>query len=217
MKIKFLICSVIVFLTGCNSLPSPKEPTGDWTPVNQPGIPKTTTPGTSAYLLSKDSQRSKNTATHNEPDKKYSISLEQAIEHYIPSTYRVEVDPDVNLKTEIAFDSSTNWLEALGQGMSEANIEFATNLYKKSATIKRTKLSLADATMLLLPADYTVFSDAGINQNTQLHFDTRKYWVEALSNGVAETGIELTIDFTKKIIYLTSASRNVSQPPVIIK
>lgn len=215
MKILILFCSITFFMMGCNSIPFPKQLKGNWAPVNQQISVKVTNPKAAESSIKKDVRDNAQTPVQHKSDMVYSLSLEQAIKQYIPPSYKLEIDPDVNLTFMIDIVNSKNWLEALGQGMSEANIEFVTNLHKKSATIKRTKLSLAEAIDLLLPNDYTVFTDTGINQNTLLHFDTRKYWVDALSKGMAETGIELTINFTGKIIYLTSARRDIGQSTAI--
>lgn len=143
------------------------------------------------------------------------LSIQDALTQHVPEEYKVTTSPDVDIKALIFYDNSTSWIEALGKGMSEANIELVTNFHKKTVTIKRSKLSLLEAIDLLLPNDYTVFTDANVNQNTLMHFDTRKFWVEALNSGTAETGIELTINFSKKIIYLTSSQRDVSPSLVV--
>jgi len=133
----------------------------------------------------------------------------------MPATYRVEIDPDVNLQSVITLDVSQNWLEALGQAMVDADIEFITNLYRKSATIKRTKTSLGQAIDQLIPNDYTVFTHAGIDLQTPIHFDTHQFWVDALNRGVDEIGIDLTINFTNKSIYLMPIKNYAGSPPAV--
>ncbi len=133
------------------------------------------------------------------------LTLKQAIDDLVPSTYSLDIAEDLSLNTFIHIDTSKNWLEALGQGLSEANIEFVANLYSKSATIKWNKIALAQVIKTYLPEDFTVFSDAGIDLQSLVRFDTRQYWAEALSLGTRDNGIALTINYENKIISLRPA------------
>jgi hypothetical protein len=176
-------------ISGC-TVHQPPRPTGAWSNVNK-----------SAPLYE--------VATPHKPTAQapISISLENAIAQFAPPIYRLEIDPDVDMATIITYDSSKNWLEALAQGMSEASIEFTANLHRKSGTIKRSTITLAEVIDLLLPNEYTVFSDATLNQGTLLYFDQRKHWIDALNNGVTAASIELKIDFTQKVIYLRPTNK----------
>ena len=133
------------------------------------------------------------------------LTLKQAIDTLVPSTYRLDIAEDLNLNTSISIDTSKNWLEALGQGLSEANIEFITNLYSRSATIRWNKIALAQIIKTCLPPDFTVYSEAGIDLQSLVRFDTRQYWAEALSLSALDNGIALTINYGSKIIALRPA------------
>jgi hypothetical protein len=133
------------------------------------------------------------------------MTLRQAIDALVPATYRLDIADDLNLNTSITVDRSANWLEALGQGLSDANIEFITNLYSKSATIRWNKVALAQVIKTWLPTDFTVYCAAGIDLQSPVRFDTRQYWAEALSLGALDSGIALTINYGNKIIALRPA------------
>ena len=133
------------------------------------------------------------------------LTLKQAIDTLVPPIYRLDVAEDLNLNTSISVDTSKNWLEALGQGLSEANIEFITNLHSKSATIRWSKIVLSQVIKTCLPPDFTVYAEAGIDLQSVVRFDTRQYWAEALSHSALDNGIALTINYGSKVIALRRA------------
>jgi len=133
------------------------------------------------------------------------MALQQAISQLVPADYRLDIEDDLNLETPLKVDVSKNWLEALGQAMAEANIEFVANLYQKSATVKWNKMTLAQVVEQYLPADFTVYSESGIDLQSLVHFDPRQYWAEALRLSTVDHGVDLTINYTGKIIALRPA------------
>lgn len=181
----FLIVGLVVAIAGCASHQATR-PSGAWSNVNR----------TAQIQIAKPS---KSVPT--------SITLASAITQYAPPTYRLSIDPDVDMSTVILYDHSKNWLEALAQGMSDANIEFTANLYKKTGTIKRSTVTLAELIDAELPNEYTVFSDATLSQDAIIHYDHRKHWIDALTSAAAEAGIDLKVDFTQRVIYLKQVNK----------
>ncbi len=217
MKTPRLLLCAMLMISGCQFTPGPLEP---WSALNEPGPvgagrrDPTSVHGEKSLSRTVSAQADK---LPGDPGQSrlnstgpMSLPLEKAIYQYIPGNYHIEIDPDVDIQSVIAVDGAGNWLEALGQGMYDADIEFITNLYRKSVHIKRSKTTLEQAIDQLIPNDYTVFTHADIDLTTLIHFDRRQFWVEALSNGVGEIGVDLTIHFTDKSIYLKPARRHTS-------
>lgn len=204
---------VIIYISGCNSLSSSYEP---WTAVNtmestgslHHKVNNEVFNNSLNSLVPIQRERKPDSALINITDLNHliSLSLEQAITQFIPAMYRIEIDSDVNTKSLITVDQSKNWLEALGQGMSEANMEFVANWSNNSVAIKRKKITLVSAIETLLPSDYRVFADAEINPQIMIYFDPRQNWVEAFSSGIVDMNIDFTINFSEKIIALKKSA-----------
>lgn len=65
-----------------------------------------------------------------------------------------------------------------------------------------------------VPNDYQVFTDASVDVETPIQFDTKTYWLDGLTKGAAAAGIEVTINMTKKVIRLTRASPSPQTKPI---
>ena len=57
-----------------------------------------------------------------------------------------------------------------------------------------------------VPNEYQVFTDANVDIETPIQFDTKTHWLDGLTKGAAAAGIEVTINMTKKVIRLSPAS-----------
>ena len=182
-----------LLLQGCHSLPSASE---SWAAVNTVHSARTVPhPGEAL----------------NAP-RLLRLTVSEALDTLVPASFQIDVAHDLDPNTVINVDTTKNWLEALGQGLYEADMEFITNLYSKSATISWNRIALAQVIKTYLPADFTVYSNAGINLQSPFRFNTRQYWAQALSVGAVENGIVLTIDYGDKIISLRPADDPVRLP-----
>ena len=199
-------------LGACHALPGTAEP---WTAVNNVNPVRSEFPaaGRNAAAAGKiKTQFNAIQASVAKSDHATMLSLQQAVGQLVSAGYRLEIDSDLNLGTQLKIDTAKNWLEALGQGLSEANIELITNLYTQSATIRWNKMSLAQVIADYLPEDFTVYSDHGVNLQALIRFNPRQYWAESLSTGVADTGIDLTINYKSKFISLRPDQADRSGP-----
>jgi hypothetical protein len=199
----------IIYLSGCQ-LPSTSAQT--WSAVNNlPGVtppnrigavsPVTTGPGAGRNTSGAAGRRS----TH--ADAAVRMSIRQAIAEMVPHTYFVDIDEEINVDSMIQIHTTQNWLEALGQGVAEADIELITNLNKKSLFLRLKKRTLAEVIDRLLPEDFTVFTDADVNLQTLIHFDTRENWVQAFNHATRDTDIDFSVNFSSKVISLSPLSR----------
>ena len=227
MRMRSVTLAAMLCMGGCTIPSRVAEP---WTAINTLDTNKTSHHEVRPYYRQQHgapaSDRFVSTSTNSETGTSFnnsgtehyrlsqtlSLPLDGAIDHYIPNTYRIEIDPDVDLKSVINIDISKSWIEALGQGMSDAELELITNMYHKSAKIKRTKTPLGQAIDQLLPPDYTVFAAAEIDLQTLIHFDKRQLWIEALRLGVADIDVDLTINFTQKVIELKPIIKHEDNP-----
>jgi hypothetical protein len=219
MEKLFISTLLLTVLVGCHSLTDASE---KWASVNKPdqsnpahgmktNWQSNKIPVVNAPTITPPAVQPR-IAHSSEPAATLKLNLKQAIGQVVPSEYEISVDPDVNLNSPVAIDITKSWLDTLGQALSEANIELIVNLHKKTLAIKRTKITLEQAIEKLLPADFTVFSDANVNLQTSVYFDTRQYWIEAFSYAMADVGIDLTVNLKRKIISLRSiASANANE------
>lgn len=200
-----------ICITGCQSFHSPRE---SWAEVNPLQTTAETDTQTGLHSASAVSKKLPATDSHNalaakkvQRQRATYWSIRQVVTEFIPASYRVDTGDGIDLDAVIQIEPSENWLEALGAGMSLANIELITNITRKTLFLRRKKIALAEVIEKLLPDDFTVFSDADINLQTLIHFDRRENWVQAFNHGTAESDIDLTIDFTNKIIALKPKNR----------
>ena len=195
--ILFAVCLfTIIWITGCRSLPRAQE---SWTEVNP-----VQTAESGAIPTRQTELHDLPAAVSKKPPVKRPIagSIRWAVEQFVPGSYRVDIEEGIDLNAVIQMDPSENWLEALGTGMSSANIELFTNISKKTLFLRKKKIVLAEVIEKFLPNDFTVFSHADINLQTLIHFDTRDHWVQAFNKATAGTDIDLTVDFANKVISL---------------
>lgn len=151
------------------------------------------------------------------------ITIEQAVAKYVPKDYRVSAEADVNMKTSIVFDGSRPWMEALGKSLADADFELAMNLAKQTVNIKPQRFTLSEILEKYVPNEYKVFTDSNVDLDAFIKYDKSSSWIEALSKPLKESGVEMTVNLDKKVVYLRqvhiteAASNQVKKQPSTIK
>lgn len=140
------------------------------------------------------------------------LTLQQALIKYVPKEYKVIVAFDVDQKMPIAYDTSLPWIESLDKSLSEIGFRMDANTSKKVVFIKTFKTTLAEIIDKHVPADYKVFTDAEIDLDTLIRYDASQYWIDALSKGAVDSGIDVTVNMIQKFAFLKPLINNNSAP-----
>lgn len=193
---------MVLCLTGCQAHSSNTYSARPWSAVND--LPSLATSNRSGISSAAAPAPVRHKSGSSRAPAELQLSIRQALAEMVPASYFVDVDEEINLDTPIRIPTTQHWLEALGQGVAEADIELITNLNKKSLFLRLKKRTLAEVIDRLLPADFTVFTAADVNLQTLIHFDTRENWVQAFNHATRGTGIDFSVDFSGKLISLTS-------------
>ena len=130
------------------------------------------------------------------------LTIQQALAKYLPKEYKVHIAPEVDTKTVISYDASLPWIEALGKALAGVSLEMNANMYKKFMSVKAFQTTLADVIERHVPAEYKVFTDSEINIDSLIRYDESQHWIEALSKGAIDSGIDVTANITRKLIVI---------------
>ena len=66
----------------------------------------------------------------------FKASIGEIIDRYVPNSYRVYTDPEISLSTQLKWEATSYWIDALSKAGSEAGIDVSANLTSKTIFLK---------------------------------------------------------------------------------
>jgi hypothetical protein len=66
----------------------------------------------------------------------FQTTLLEIVDKYIPADYEVFIDSAIDADTQLPYDTSQHWMEALSKGAAHAGIDVTANITKKIVLIK---------------------------------------------------------------------------------
>lgn len=197
MKPIALVFAVIIFLSGCSSAPKePIRPNGEVrVPVNSASAIAESMGGYYRKLrLVKLKSEPKKVTTR--------LTIKKVLDQYVPAEFTAYPDGAIDLSTVVEYETGRPWPEALGDALSEVDIDMTADLSKRVMTLKPAKLTVARILEKYVPAEFTVFADEAVNMNATTAFDRSQSWTEALGKALLAAGINSTVNLSKKLIVL---------------
>ena len=128
--------------------------------------------------------------------------LGAALGKYVPRDFQIVPDGDVELGTEITYDTSQAWMEALSKAMANVGVDVTVSLHTKTLYLNAIRTPLSAVIEKNVPDGYKVYTDADVNIDTPVRYNMSRYWLDALTKGASDAGIEVTANMTRKIVVL---------------
>lgn len=131
-----------------------------------------------------------------------SITLGPALGKYVPRDFRIVPDGDIELGTPITYDTSQPWMEALSKSMATVGVDMVVSLHTKTLFLNSIRTPLSAVIEKNVPDGYKVYTDADVNVETPVRYDASRYWLDALTKGAGDAGIDVSANMAKKIVVL---------------
>lgn len=129
-------------------------------------------------------------------------ALGPALGKYVPRDFRIVPDGDVELGTQITYDPSQPWMDALSKSMAAVGVDVVVSLHTKTLFLNSIRTPLASVIEKNVPDGYKVYTDADVNVDTPVRYDGSRHWLDALTKGAGDAGIDVSANLTKKIVVL---------------
>lgn len=151
-------------------------------------------------------------------------NLEYVLNNYVPKDFMIVPDRDVELKTELIYDPSQPWMDALSKSMASVGVEMTVSPQQKKLYLNSIRTALSDVIEKHVPDGFRVYSDADVDVSAPIRYDGSRYWLEALTKGAAAAGVDVTANMSRKIVLLktsagvgaTGKSKGVAQAPAVV-
>ncbi len=130
------------------------------------------------------------------------MSVAKALEQYVPADFKVFSAEGVDLQTVIDYEVGKPWPEALGEVLTEIDVDMTANLDQRTMTLKRARLTVAEVVQKYVPGDFSVYADDAVDMNSRVTFDRSSGWAEALGRAMRQAGVSSTINLRNKLVVL---------------
>jgi hypothetical protein len=140
-------------------------------------------------------------------------TIGKALSKHVPADYKAYTSPEVDPMTPIVYDSTRPWSESLGKSCAEVSVEVSVNHSKKIVQVKPLRTTIAEIIERYVPSDYHVYADPNVNLGLFIRYEKSREWFESLGQPLAEAGIEMTANVTKKVMMLRQVRKPTMPPP----
>lgn len=130
------------------------------------------------------------------------MSVARALEQYAPADFKVYAAEGVDLQTVIDYEAGKPWTEALGEVLTEIDVDMTANLDQRTMTLKRARLTVVEVVHKYVPADFSVYADDAVDMNARVTFDRATGWAEALGKAMRQVGVSSAINLRNKLVVL---------------
>lgn len=196
---------VLALLVGCAHRPPdpPEQPDGkSRVPVNSPSV--------IADSMASYYRKLRLSKIQNEPKKAtVKVTIKKALQQYVPADIKVYADDAIDLSSNIDYETGKPWAQALGDALTEVDVEMTADLGKRVMTLKPALLTLSKILEKYAPSDFTVYADDNVDMSSLAYFDRSLGWPEALGKALASVNVGSTINLSRKLIVI-SAKRGTS-------